>query len=336
MKIAIHHRKGSFSDRWIEYCEKNNINYKKVDCYNSDIIQQLKDCDALMWHHHHSNYKDVLIAKQLLFSLQMSGKKVFPDFNTGWHFDDKVGQKYMLEEIEAPMVPSYTFYTKRDALNWIYKTSFPKVFKLRGGAGATNVSLVHTRKQARLLVKKAFGKGFSQFNRWNNLNERWKKFRKGKDSIKGLCIGVYRLFVATEFAKIQGKEKGYVYFQDFIPNNKFDIRVIVVSGKAFALKRMCRENDFRASGSGRIIYSKEEIDIRCVKKSFDIASRLNISCIALDWVFDVDNEPLIVEVSYGFDVRAYDNCEGFWDEYLNWHECKFNPQFWMVENIIKF
>jgi hypothetical protein len=50
MKIAIHERKGSFSDRWIEYCKKHEICHRIVNCYDSDIIDQLKDCDGLMWH----------------------------------------------------------------------------------------------------------------------------------------------------------------------------------------------------------------------------------------------------------------------------------------------
>ena len=115
MKIGIHHREGSYSERWIEYCQEHRIDYKIVNAYDSNIVDQLSDCDIFMWHHHHANYKDALFAKQLLYSLQIAGKKVFPDFNTGWHFDDKVGQKYLLEAIEAPLVPSYVFYTKKEA-----------------------------------------------------------------------------------------------------------------------------------------------------------------------------------------------------------------------------
>lgn len=66
MKIAIHHTPGSFSDRWISYCKENDIPYKLVNAYDSDIIKQVEDCDAFMWHHHHANYKDALFAKQLL------------------------------------------------------------------------------------------------------------------------------------------------------------------------------------------------------------------------------------------------------------------------------
>ena len=55
MKIAIHHRSGSFSDQWIEYCKEKSIDYKIVNAYDSNIIEQVKDCDAFMWHHHHED-----------------------------------------------------------------------------------------------------------------------------------------------------------------------------------------------------------------------------------------------------------------------------------------
>ncbi len=334
MKIAIHHTPGSFSDRWIHYCEENNIAFKIVNCYDSDIVFQLDDCNALMWHHHHGNYKDVLFAKQLLYSVQVAGKKVFPDFNTTWHFDDKVGQKYLLESIGAPLVPSYVFYSKKDALNWIETTTFPKVFKLRGGAGAANVKLIKSKSVACNLVKKAFGKGFSQFNRWNNLSERIRRFKEGKDNMMGIIKGIGRLFIPTEFAKMYPREKGYVYFQEFIPNNKFDIRIIIVDNKAFAIKRFTRENDFRASGSGNIVYEKNHIDVRCVQIAFNVNSKLKCQSIAYDFVFDEFNNPLIIEISYGFAVEPYNQCSGYWDSSLKWHEGRFNPQEWMVQNLL--
>jgi len=113
MKIAIHHSEGHFSTRWMEYCLKNEIDYKIVNAYSSNIIAQIIDCDIFMWHHDGYYHQDILAAKNILFALEHAGKKVFPDFNTGWHFDDKVAQKYLLEAIGAPLIPSYVFYDKK-------------------------------------------------------------------------------------------------------------------------------------------------------------------------------------------------------------------------------
>lgn len=335
MKIAIHHRSVGFSERWIEYCKKRGIDFKIVNAYDSNIIDQVKDCDAFMWHHHHANPKDVLFAKQLIISLETAGIRCFPDTHTTWHFDDKIGQKYLLEAIGAPLAPSYVFYTKEDALKWISRTTFPKVFKLRRGAGAANVQLVKTATEARSLVKKAFTTGFSQFNRWNYLKERYRKWRIGKDSFAGVLKGIGRLFLITNFAKMHHKEKGYVYFQDFIANNTYDIRVCVIGNRAFAFKRNVRKNDFRASGSGDIIYDKNQINENCVRIAFEVNKKIKAQSIAYDFVFDQNNQPLIVEISYGYVVHLYDICEGYWTEDLNWHNgSHFDFCGWMVENLI--
>lgn len=333
MKIGIHNSKGLFSDRWIAYCKDHGIDYKVVDCYKSDIITQLEDCDALMWHFNHKGPKESKFAKQLLFAIEASGKKVFPNFNTVWHFDDKVGQKYLLEAIGAPIAPSCVFYSKSEALEWANQTSYPKVFKLRTGAGSANVRLVKTKRKAKRLIKIAFGKGFKQYEGWSNLKERYRKYKLGKSNVWNLIKGVIRLFYTTDYARVAGREIGYVYFQEYIPGNDHDIRIIVVGNKAFAIKRMVRKNDFRASGSGLILYEKEHFDNEVVRLSFNVTQKLRGQCIAFDYVY-LAGKPLIVEISYGFVKEVYDACTGYWDENLNWHEGKFNPYGWMIEDVL--
>lgn len=332
--IAIHSSKDSFSERWINYCKKNNINFRVVNCYSTDIIKELEECDALMWHHNQMYSKDILFAKQLLFSLEQSGKIVFPDFKTAWHFDDKVGQKYLFESIKAPLVNSYTFYDKYTALQWINNTVFPKVFKLRGGVGSANVKLVKNRKKAKYLVNKAFGRGFSQNDPISGMKERWRKFLLGKNNFFDIFKGLIRFIYPTKYARVAGKERGYVYFQDFIENNEFDIRVIVINDKAFAIKRMVRKNDFRASGSGHIKYEKNNFDEKTIQLAFDIAEKLQGQSVALDFVYD-NTIPKIVEVSYGFVQEGYHPCPGYWDKEMNWHEGKFDPCEWMVDLVLQ-
>lgn len=334
MMVAIHERQGSFSDRWIKYCEEKKIPFKIVNAFDSDIISQLKHCKVLMWHHHHAEFMDVLTAKRILFALEQAGVKVFPNFNTGWHFDDKVAQKYLLEAIVAPLVPSYVFYNKFDAIRWAKITSYPKVFKLKGGAGSTNVKLVKNQLEALKLIEKAFKGGFSQFNRIDNLKETWRKIKQGNNSSTNIIKSIGRSVFLSDYAKRQSNELGYIYFQDFIPNNDSDIRVIVIGDKAFALKRMTRENDFRASGSGKIDFNHNQIDIETIKISFDTIKKMNAQCIAFDFVFDQMKKPLIVEISYGFAMKSYDKCEGYWSKDLVFHAGAFNPQEWMVDNVV--
>lgn len=334
MRIAIHHAPGTFSDGWIAYCKKNGVAYKLVNCYATDILEELSECDALMWHHHHRDYRDVLFAKQLLYAVEQSKKRTFPDFRTCWHFDDKVGQKYLFEAIGAPLVPSYVFYSRLDALDWIENAHFPKVFKLRGGASSQSVRLVRSKREARTLVVKAFGRGFSQFDGLGDLRERIRRYREGKIKIQVVAKGLARAVIPPEFARMHANELGYVYFQDFIPDNAFDIRVVVIADKAFAIKRMVRKNDFRASGSGNILYGKEHIPTDTIRLAFQIADKLESQCAAFDFVYDSHGNPLVTEVSYGFLSSAYKSCPGYWDKSLTFHEGPFKPEDWMVEMMI--
>jgi len=334
MKIGIHMDKGTFSDRWIAYCEEKNISWKKVDCYQSDIFSQLDDCQALMWHFSQNSPRAMLFARQLLYSVERSGKKVFPDFSTVWHFDDKVGQKYLLEAIDAPLVPTWVFYNKQDALEWVEKVDFPKVFKLRGGAGSQNVRLVLNHQNAKKRVSRAFGHGFPAYDPVDSLKDRWRLYRLGKTNFMDIIKGMLRFVSPPPYSIVRGRERGYIYFQEYIPNNDSDIRVIVIGDKAFAIKRMVREGDFRASGSGNILYGKELFDENIIRLSFSMAERLKSQCVAFDFVHD-NGTPLIVEISYGFSPAGYDPCPGYWDSNINWHNGKFNPYGWMVENLIK-
>ena len=339
MKIAIHLTKGSYSDRWIDYCQKNEINYKIVNCYDSDIIAQLRDCSGLMWHWYHYDYKAKLFARQLIYSIEKMGIKVFPDYYTCWHFDDKVGQKYLLEAIGAPLVNSYVFYDKKTAISWIKKTSFPKIFKLRGGAGSLNVKLIKNKNEAIGLVNKAFSNGFPQTDNKEKVKDRWEKLlrKKDKKSILALIRGI-ALFLYPNLAfdsKMSVKEKGYVYFQDFVPKNKFDDRIVIVGDKAFALRRYVRDNDFRASGSGEFAYDRTLFSANTLKLSFEIAEKIRSQSIAFDFVYD-NSIPKIVEISYAFSMGpAYDNCHGYWDRDLNWHDESVNPQLFMIKDFIE-
>ncbi len=334
MKVAIHHREGSFSDRWLDYCNQNNIDLVLVDAFESSIIQQLEGCDAFLWHYTHYDVEDVLLGGNLFAALENTNIKTFPNHHTAWHYDNKVAQKYLFEANKLPFVNTYVFYHKKKALEWIRNTSFPKVFKLARGAGSANVKLVHSKIDAERLVNKAFGKGFSQFDSWGYVKDKYKKYKESKVPFKDVLKSIVRFLISTEFAKKFHKEKDYVYFQDFIPNNDFDIRIVVIGDKAFGIKRMVRKNDFRASGGGSLHYEKENFDEKTLRLAFKAAETIKSQCAAFDFVYDQNQNPLIVEVSFGFAYKAYDACVGYWDKQLNWHPRKFNPQYWIIENLI--
>lgn len=333
MKIAIHQSKSGFDTRWISYCQEKGIQYKIVNCNDNNIIQQIDDCDALMWHHSQSDPKHLIMAKPLLYSLEQAGKVVFPNFNTNWHFDDKLGQKYLLEALGLPMAKTTVFYDKKLALKWAQQTTYPVVFKLRSGAGSFNVHLIKSFSQARSIISKSFGNGFSNFDSFAYFKETLRKYWNKKTSTLAVMKSMAHLIIKPAFAKTVGREVGYVYFQEFIPGNDSDIRVIVIGNKAFAIKRLVRKNDFRASGSGYILYEQIHFSNEVIQLAFDINHKLKSQCTAMDFVFD-KGKPLLVEISYGFVPEGYDPCPGYWDNDLTYHDGLFDPYSWMVDIVV--
>jgi glutathione synthase/RimK-type ligase-like ATP-grasp enzyme len=325
--LAIHQRKDSYSDRWIAFCDERTIPYTLVNCFDADIIHQLSSSDALLWNWQHADPREQLIARNLIMAVEAMGLTVFPSAATCWHFDDKIAQKYLLEAIGAPLVPTHVFYNLAEAVLWIEKTCYPKVFKLRKGAGSSNVQLVRSSREARVLAKRAFSSGFSPIPHYGQ--DALKRYRAARrrgdilDVIKRIPQVLARI---RSNNMLMGREKGYLYFQDFIPNNEFDTRVTVIGDRAFAFTRNVRPGDFRASGSGDIVYERGRIHQRCVEIAFEVTHKARSQSMAFDFVINDRRQPLILEVSYCYNAQAVFSCPGHWDAKMNWHEGHIWPQ----------
>ena len=135
--------------------------------------------------------------------------------------------------------------------------------------------------------------------------------------------------------KLFPKELGYVYFQEFIDDNKQDIRVSVIGGKAWAFKRRVRDNDFRASGSGMIDYNTSDIPLILVETSFKYTEEIGAQSIAYDYVRNSKGDYLLLEISYGFSAEAILECEGYWNKELIWNFKKLCPAQEVLKNFME-
>jgi len=152
--LAIHYGKDPWTDRWIDYCSINKIEHIKVNIYDSNIISQLKEkhISALLAQPILTDYKTSIIARSILYSIEEMGIKTFPNFDAFWHYNDKLSQKYLFESLDIPHAPMYVFYSRKEAYNWISRAKFPMVFKLRGGASASNVLLLKSKNDAQRYI----------------------------------------------------------------------------------------------------------------------------------------------------------------------------------------
>src|SRR5207244_2232205 len=111
-------------------------------------------------------------------------------------------------------------------------------------------------------------------------------------------------------------------------------RITIIGDRAFGFIRGNRPNDFRASGSGKIIYEPEKIDRRCIEIAFHAADQIGTQSLAFDFLFGPQQEPKIVEISYCFMPEAVHSCSGHWDYKGRWHEGHLWPEVAILEDVL--
>lgn len=344
MKIALlaDTSKSLHSTNWIypweEYCKEKKLNYKIINPYKLNVIQDLMDFDIILWHFSNYIFTDMLMARNILFTLESLSKKVFPSFHDSWHFDDKLAETYLLEGIKAPIPESFYFYnlkTLEEALkNNLFQ--FPIIAKLRNGSGSHNVKLIQTPKELISYGKTMFTKGF------NSAPSLLYKTSSNIKSTKNLKTFFNRAKRIPEFlrsmanAKKFNREKGYVYLQEYIENNGFDLKVVVVGNKLSFIGRNIRKNDFRASGGGSLFYDEKIITQNIIDSAFLISKKLNFQCMGYDYVIDKNTgQGKIVEISYGFSHSALLKANGYFDEKGNWFSTPLNAPKEILINLLK-
>ncbi len=334
--IAIHHRPGSFSDKWINYCNSNGVNYVLIDLFDNNIIERLKEkqIHAVLFHFGTGEYKTDLILKSLSYLLESNGIKVFPGVKDYWHYDDKLKQKYLFEQLDIPHVPMYAFYNKEKAREWVQDhATYPFVFKLRGGAQSSNVILVKNQRQANKLVNKMFGRGITPVRSvLKDVNTKINKHKKKKDWAGVLMRLPKTLMKNWQANNMLPHEKGYFLAQDFIGGLDRDYRVKIVDGKCTAMVRHVRKNDFRASGSGSVTYDPKAIPTEIISLSFALAKKLEMRSVAFDFVIH-NKKALLLEISYCYPVYKK-QLHGYWTEDLQYHEIPFEAENFILNSLL--
>lgn len=322
-------------NRFLEIMRLNAIQYEYLDPNAPSFWQKAGECDYILALQ--GQYRSQLeLARAIMPVIEREmGKKCFPNEATAWHYDDKIKQYYLLSQQGFCFIPCHIFYNQDAALAFAESASYPLVFKLRGGAGSSNVRLVSNSAEAGDYIRLMFGRGVNSaslsFGLISDLQSLGvAKFAKQIRDRAYLYLkhGYYK----TEF---WGIEKDYVLFQDFYPGNSYDTRITIIGERAFGFRRHNRPKDFRASGSGRIDWDESQIDLRCVSEAFKVSGHFGFQSMAYDFIYDPEGKPAICEISYTFQDEAVHKCRGYWDRELVWHEGHQWPQYCMLIDLLE-
>lgn len=91
---------------------------------------------------------------------------------------------------------------------------------------------------------------------------------------------------------IEANTKRYL-LQEFVPDLEEDWKVLIFSDKYYVLNRKIRENDFRASGSGKLEYIEPPEEVLYFAK--DCFKKLDVPFASLDICMDKNKECYLIE-----------------------------------------
>jgi hypothetical protein len=344
MIVAIHRDsqgETSYAAKWAEYLDQAGVDVKFVNLHALDALNQVKDCNGVMWHWEYLPLERQSAPTILRAIENYLGIPVFPDQRTCWHYDDKIAQWYLFQTLKVKTPKTWVFWDREAANEWAREASYPVVFKLKTGSSASNVHLVESLPQALRVIELMFGpgtfaRGFNQpttalehlFER--NAGTLREAARRARRRVRGAMEGMLRPDPRAWWIV----EKDYVYFQEFVPGNDGDTRITVIGHRAYGIYRRNRPGDFRASGSKLLDYDRSRISLACVKLAHELSAALGAQSMAYDFLLNENGEPLLGEMSYIYLDWPIEKCDGYWDPNLNWIPGRAWPQAAHVEDFL--
>jgi len=210
---------GAYWPKYERFLKNNNIKYDYYEVDKSDFIEEGKKFDIIIWRTPNEPAKQDEAASKIRILQNHLGKICLPSEEELWFYENKINQYYIGQVKGLPMIETFISNSEVEAMEYIRKCKYPVVSKVTTGSSSQGVKLIKNARQASKMCKKVFENGLSSC--WTYV-----------------------------------KQKNYVYFQQFIPNAKYDLRIIVIGNSFFGYYRQVPKDDFRASGSGIEIFDE--------------------------------------------------------------------------------
>lgn len=242
------------------FLKNNNILYDYFDIHANSWIEGAKIFDVIIWRPGSSPW-EIEEAREKIYVLErVLNKFVYLSYDEIIYYENKIFQYYILKNLGVPVIETFISFDYDEVVNWIQKTEYPIVSKVRTCSASHGVILLRSEKQAKKYTEKVFRTGFPHY--WPFL-----------------------------------KQKNYVFFQKYIKNKGFDLRVIIIDEhNIFGYYREVPKGDFRASGRGRVV--KKEIPKGAIKIALDITKKLKFTNLSVDFLQSIeDNKLFVIETS---------------------------------------
>jgi len=279
--VGIHRDRYNWHKRYGHYCHEYGLEFIEMDLFSNDWITAAKKCDVVLFKGT-MNRESIRILKERIYYLEtFLGKTSVPNWNSFWHFDSKAIQREVAQ-LSGMKIPDTIV------------------------AGTScDIELIKTVLPDEVIIKESFGAGSSYVKSIrNDCLRRWRlrQWQLERPFYRVVCACLRRIGIQP----LRGPQK---VIQRMIDNDGFDIRIVTIGERyAYFFKRLVRDNDFRASGSGRIDYSWDERYSSLLRRLLGFSRRMKFNTMAYDIIIGSDACPYLIEMSSLFGGKAMPDC----------------------------
>jgi glutathione synthase/RimK-type ligase-like ATP-grasp enzyme len=248
--------------RWTKYyrfLENNGFEYGLYDIHAHDWLEKATEYDIIIGIVSSEVWNLHEQREKYHFLETYLGKKTYPSSGHMNLYENKSLELYISKVYGFPFVNTYVSHEKNDALRLIESLRYPVVSKIIPSSGSVGVELILDAGQGRKIVQQAF----SNAGRKSHI--------------------------------ISFRQKDYIYFQEFVPNDRYDIRAIVVGNWVFGYYRKVLEGDFRASGMNQV--EKRALPEEAMKIALKVNNVVKSPMLVVDMICGLDGKYYIVEFS---------------------------------------
>jgi glutathione synthase/RimK-type ligase-like ATP-grasp enzyme len=256
--------------------------------------------------------------EDLIFHLEKEGAVVLPGYEYLKAHHNKVFMELLrtrFRDDTLKTVKSRCFGSWEDALN--FKPGFPVVIKRASSSGGAGVFLARNGNDYIKYVKRA---------------GRIVTSRNAAD----LLTGYFKIAVKKFIKFLYPSKSGFVEYdttpvsnplivQEFIDGLSGDYKVLVFDSKFYTMFRKNRDNDFRASGSGKFYEVMQEEQEGLLDFARRITFEIDFPVIGMDIGFDGKNYHLLEYQMIHFGTSALQRSK-FWHEYHDGKWLRFNGE----------
>ncbi len=248
--------------RWTKnrrFLENNGFEYEIFNIHAKDWLEKAQSLDVIVGFISSELWDLQEMRDKYFFLEKYLQKRTYPSPDHIRLYEDKKLEAYICQCFSLPFADTHISHDKQDALRMAEKLSYPVVSKVVPGSGSAGVELVRNMAQARQIIDQAF----SPNGRTTHMS-------------------VFR-------------QKNYVYFQDFVPNDGYDIRIMVVDNWVFGYFRKTPEGDFRASGMNLV--EKRALPGEAMQIALRLNAVVKSPLLVVDLVHGLDGKYHIIEFS---------------------------------------